>query len=133
MTDAPDLTGRSATIEVQTTPEMSASAYGNTGLEVLATPALVGLFERAAMAAIDGTAEPGWRSVGTSIEMRHLAATPIGETVTLTATVTAADGRALTFAIEARDQVALIGDGTHSRFVVNDERFMERLRRGREA
>lgn len=132
MTSEATLLGREATVEFETEPAMSASVYGNAGLDVLSTPALVSLFELAAMAAIESSLEPGWRSVGTAIEIRHIAATPIGETVSVHARVTETDGRQIRFAVDARDAVGLVGDGTHGRAIVNDERFLDRLRKSRQ-
>jgi fluoroacetyl-CoA thioesterase len=106
---------------------MTADRWGNTGVMVLATPHLVGLIEGVCVRAIADQLEGGWSSVGTHVDIRHLKATPVGDTVTLTAEVTAVDGRRLSFHVKAEDSEGLAGEGTHERVLVNLERFMQRL------
>jgi predicted thioesterase len=109
-------------------PEDSAERYGNSGVMVLATPALCHWFETTAVLAIRDRLQTGKATVGTRLEIEHLRATPIGMHVTVVAEVTGAEGRRLTFRIEAADETELIARGTHERYVVELDRFLERLR-----
>jgi fluoroacetyl-CoA thioesterase len=85
------------------------------------------LIEHAAAGCVAPTLEPGQGTVGTAIAVRHLAATPVGMTVTARAELTEIDGRRLVFKVEARDAVELVAEGTHERFVINSiERFVAR-------
>ncbi|CAH1688391.1 Fluoroacetyl-CoA thioesterase [Hyphomicrobiales bacterium] len=109
------------------TPEMSAEQHGNAGFPVLATPALLGLFEKAAIAAMADRLSAGEGSVGTGASLQHLAATPLGQTVTITARITATEGKRVSFTLEAHDEQEKIGTCTHERFVVDIARFVDRL------
>jgi predicted thioesterase len=119
--------GQTAEIEITVGPDQTADAMGNKGVKVLATPFLVGLLEEASQAAIRSHLPPGGGSVGTSVDMRHLAATPVGMKVRAKATVLETDGKRVLFQIEAFDEVEKIAEGKHERFVVgNLERFLAR-------
>ena len=118
--------GREATITAEVSDELTADRYGNAGLRVLATPALVGLFERSAMAALDELLAARERSVGSVVDIRHLAPTPAGSSVSVTARVASVDGRQVWFELPAADGAGPIGEGRHSRFVV-DERFERKI------
>jgi predicted thioesterase len=96
---------------------------------VLSTPQLIGLLERTARQALAPFLEPDERSVGIEIELRHLAATPLGQQVTCTARVISVDGTQVGFQIEARDQHELIARGLHKRAVIRVENFAKRVRR----
>ena len=98
--------------------------------EVYGTPMMIYLMEVASANAIHPHLPEGWVSVGAEVNIRHLAATPIGRTVTASAVVTAVDQKTVSFAIEAHDGVRKIGEGTHVRGVVNLARFEERLKAG---
>jgi fluoroacetyl-CoA thioesterase len=89
---------------------------------VLATPVMIMLMENAALNALRPNFAPGETAVGTRIDVRHLAATPLGRTVTAKARVTSVDGRRIEFAVEAHDGERLIGAGTHERILVRLER-----------
>ena len=95
--------------------------------EVYGTPPMIYLMELASARAIAPFLPPGSVSVGTEVNVKHLAATPVGLTVTATATVTAVAGRLVSFAVRAHDGVELIGEGTHVRAVVEADRFMGRV------
>src|SRR5215469_1339203 len=103
---------------------MTADRWGNKGVFVLATPHLVGLLEGTCVRALQGKLDPGWSSVGTHIDLRHLKATPVGETLKLSAEVTAVDGRRLTFQVRAEDSGGVAGEGTHERVLIDLERFL---------
>ncbi len=107
--------------------DMTADRWGNTGVFVLATPHLVGLLEGTCMRAIQDKLEPGWSTVGTHIDLRHLKATPVGDTLTLSADVTEVDGRRLTFRVKAEDSGGVAGEGTHERVLIDLARFLQRV------
>lgn len=94
---------------------------------VLATPVMILTMENAALNAIRGYLEPGESAVGTAVDIQHIAATPAGQRVTADAEVTHVDGRRITFAVTARDQVEEIGRGPHERMVVDLHRLQNRL------
>ena len=120
--------GMSATIEVVVDQENCAATVGSGSLEVFATPMLVAAMEKAACMAIKDGLEGDETSVGTLVNVQHLAPTPIGGKVTVSATLVKVEGRALSFEVEARDAVGQVGKGTHDRFVVNAGRFMEKAK-----
>lgn len=94
---------------------------------VFATPMMVTAMENAALNAVREYLDPGESAVGTAVDIRHLAATPAGHTVTAEAVVTKVDGRRIWFAVSARDEVELIGSGTHERMVVDMARVAGKL------
>ena len=95
----------------------------------LATPSMIRWMEFAARDAVLPHLDQGLDTVGTVVHVSHLAPTPLGETVTYRATVTAVDDRKLTFAVEAEDSRQVVGKGTHERFIIDIERFAARLRK----
>lgn len=123
------LVGREGVAAVRVTAETTADAYGNRGLKVFATPALVALFERAAIAALAGRLGPGEASVGSVVRITHRAPTPMGGTVTATARVRAVEGSQVWFDVEAHDGAEPVGDGEHLRIVIDEARFMRRIDR----
>ena len=109
------------------TPNLTADAMGNHGVHVFATPHVIGLLEHAAAALMIPTLPPGASTVGTMIEMRHLAATPVGMAVRAKATLLETDGRRFLFQVEAWDAREKIAEGRHERFIVpNLAKFLER-------
>ena len=114
-------------VQHRVTPETFASKWANPGIEVLATPVVVGWLEEAAIRAVQPFLEPGQGSVGTMVSMKHLAATPAGMTVRATATVTEVDGRRIRFSVEAHDEKEKIAEGEHERFIVNMAKFLDRV------
>lgn len=125
--------GLSAEIEVTVTPDRTADALGNRGVQVFATPYVVALLENTAIEVLKDHVPPGGGSVGTMVEMKHLAATPVGMKVRAKATVLETDGRRVLFHVEASDEVEKVAEGRHERFIVpNLERFLDRaMRKGR--
>lgn len=113
--------------EVVVGEEHTAPEIGSGKVHVLATPVMVNLMEAAALAAVEHHLPPGHQSLGTRLDIRHIAATPVGMRVVATAEVVRVDGRLITFRVEARDERELIGDGLHDRVVVNVERFDRRV------
>src|SRR3974390_2652203 len=109
-------------------PEHLASRFKDSMLPaVLATPIMILAMENAALNAIREYLEPGESAVGTTIDVRHLAATPVGQQVTAEAEVIEVDGRRIVFAVTARDEVEEIGRGTHERMMIDLRRVMQRL------
>jgi fluoroacetyl-CoA thioesterase len=111
--------GRSYQIELLVTPELTADRFGNTGVEVFATPALIALLEAAAIQCVAPTLTAERGTVGTRVDVQHLAATPVGLKVTARAELVEIDGRRLVFNVEAHDERELIAKGIHERFIVN--------------
>lgn len=96
---------------------------------VLSTPQLIGLLERTARQTLAPFLEADERSVGIEVELRHLAATPVGQSVTCRARVISVDGKQVGFQIEARDSHELIAKGLHKRAVVRVDHFAARVQR----
>jgi predicted thioesterase len=104
-----------------------ASVWGSGRAEVLATPALVAFCEACARLLVEPLLEPEQQTVGTRIELQHLAATPPGMTVRVRAELVAVEGRRLSFSIEAWDEIDQVGQGRHERFIVDAARFERRI------
>ncbi|MCL6478158.1 MAG: thioesterase family protein [Peptococcaceae bacterium] len=119
----PGITGEA---RIRVTENNTAVAYGSGAVRVFATPAMVGLMENAAILAVDPLLGEGLTTVGTRVDVKHLAATPVGMEVVARARLIEVDGKRLLFEIEARDEVDLIGTGTHERFIVKTESFLKR-------
>jgi predicted thioesterase len=109
--------------------EHTAPFVGSGKVRVLATPVMINLFEAAALACCEQYLQPGHQSLGIHLDVRHIAATPVGMRVDATAELVKIDGRTLTFKVEARDERELIGDGLHERVIVNVARFDERVQK----
>ena len=120
------LTGRTETLVTQ---EKTALAVGSGLLPVFATPMMAALMEQAAVQALEGCLAPGQGSVGTHMDISHDSATPVGVSVWATAELTTIDGRALTFSVAAYDGAGIIGKGTHQRFLIQNEPFMEKVQK----
>ena len=116
--------GVSGTVEHRVDERSTALSMVSGTVEVLGTPELVRLMEAASVAALDGRLPPDTTSVGIYIAAHHIAPTPIGMTVRVTATITEVDGRRIHFDIAAHDDVEQIGHAKHERVLVNLERFM---------
>jgi predicted thioesterase len=121
--------GLSGRAELTVGEEHTAPRVGSGEIHVLATPVMINLIEAAALDACERLLPPGYQSLGTLLEVRHIAATPVGMKVTASATVARIEGRTIHFRVEARDEKELIGDGAHQRVVVNVAKFGERLQR----
>ena len=102
----------------------TAKTMGSGSLDVFATPSMIALMEKCASECVAPYLEEGKASVGTMLNVKHVAASPIGIKITCNATLTEVDGRRLVFSLEAFDEKGLIGEGTHERFVIDTERFM---------
>ncbi len=108
-------------------PDHTAPHVGSGRIAVLATPVLINVLEAAALACCEHLLPAGHQSLGIHLDVRHIAATPVGMRVNATAEVTAVDRRTITFRVEAHDEKELIGDGTHVRVVVDVARFDARV------
>ncbi len=109
------------------TPEVAIDFMGSEEARVLSTPHMIAYMEWSARNAIQPFLDEGEDSVGTIVNVNHLAATPVGLSVEFKATVLAVDGRRVSFRVEARDELELIGEGTHERFVVSVPRLVAKL------
>ena len=105
----------------------TAAAFGAGGVRVFGTPVMIGLMENAAWRLVQPHLNEGETTVGTLVNVRHLAATPVGGRVVATAELVEIDGRRLVFHVSARDDKQLIGEGTHERARVLLDRFLARL------
>lgn len=120
----PGLSGRAETIVNETN---TAKAMGSGSLDVFATPALVAMMEEAAVNALE--LEKGQSSVGVSLDIKHIAATPLGMKVWANAELVEVDRRRLIFKVEAFDEEELIGSGTHERFLIDADKFMAKTQK----
>ncbi len=109
--------------------EQTAPRVGSGRVRVLATPVMINMMEAAALDAIESLLPAGHQSLGTHLDVGHYAATPVGMTLRATAEVTKIDGRNVEFRVEAFDDRERIGDGTHTRVVVNVDRFDQRIQK----
>lgn len=112
----------------------TAPSIGSGQVRVLATPVMINLMEAAALDAAEGLLPDGHQSLGTHLDVSHVAATPVGMTVRATAEVTAVQGNKIVFRVAAHDELDLIGEGSHQRVVVDvarfDRRVQQKLKRG---
>ena len=120
----PGIKGRA---EVTVVPGNTAAAVGSGALEVFATPAMIALMEKASLESVAPFLGEGESTVGTEIHVSHDAATPLGETVTAETELIEVDRRKLIFRVMARAGDEVIGKGTHTRFIVSQEKFMKKF------
>ncbi|MCC8173467.1 MAG: thioesterase family protein [Odoribacter sp.] len=105
----------------------TALVYGSGNLEVYATPAMVAFMENTAVKCLQGMLEEGEDTVGIEINVNHLKATAVGKKVTCTASINEKAGRRIGFVIKVSDENGTVGTATHSRFIINPEKFMSKL------
>ena len=110
--------------ELLVTDKDTAKAVGSGGLNVFATPAMIALAEKTALQSILEYLSEGESTVGTKLDISHIAATPVGMKVSCETELIEIDRRRLVFSVNVYDEVEKIGEGTHERFIVNDEKFM---------
>jgi predicted thioesterase len=113
--------------KVVVSKEHTAAAVGSGSVEVFATPSMIALMEKAAVASVQPYLEPGQSTVGIMLKVVHTAATPVGMEVTATAQLIEIDRRKLVFKVEARDEKELIGEGTHERFIIDVNKFLAKV------
>jgi predicted thioesterase len=104
----------------------TARSFGSGGLEVYATPSMTALMEMACVKAVDKLLPPGFSTVGTELNVKHLAASARGMPVWAGGELLAVDGRALSFRVEAFDTAGKIGEGSHGRFIIENEKFLKK-------
>lgn len=121
--------GMKGSVEIVVGEQHTAPKVGSGRVHVLATPVMINLIEAAALAAVEHSLPAGQQSLGTHLDVRHFAATPVGMRVSAEAELVKIDGRLLTFRVCARDAVETIGEGTHERVVVTLERFDQRVQK----
>lgn len=119
-------TGMRAEIELVVEQQHTAMAFGSGGVKVLATPMMIGLMEKAALTAVDEYLGEGFATVGTIVNTKHMAATPVGMKVKAVAVLTNIEGKKLTFDIEAYDEKEKIGEGVHERYIIELAKFLKR-------
>lgn len=113
-------------VSIVVTEDVTAAKMKSGSLQVLATPYMVALMEQAASELCDKFVDEGISTVGTALNISHLAPTCVGGTVKAVATLTSFDGRKACFDVEAYDDAGLIGKGTHERFTIKIESFMKK-------
>ena len=105
---------------------MTAEKMGSGRLPVYATPSMIALMENTASCSVEEYLEEGMGTVGTLIDVKHLSATPVGCTVTCETKLVEVDRKRLVFEVKAYDEAGIIGEGTHERFIIDNEKFMNR-------
>lgn len=118
--------------EIVVVNETTATYFGSGLVEVFATPAMIALMERTCQESIQPLLPEGYITVGTEVNIRHLKASPIGRKVWCESVLSHIEGRKLTFRVEAWDEDGKIGTGSHQRFIVHGESFMEKLAASRQ-
>lgn len=122
--------GIKGTATAAVTPRNTAQAMGSGTLPVFATPAMCALMEEAACTAVSGCLDEASGTVGISLNITHDAPSAIGQTITATAVLKSVEGRKLNFEVTAQDDDGkTIGKGLHSRFIINNEKFMSKLQK----
>lgn len=121
-----DYIGTKHEVKIVVTEEVTAAKMKSGSLSVLATPFMVALMEQAAAELCEKFTPEGISTVGTALNITHLAPTPVGSEVKAVAELLSFDGRKAEFKVEAYDEVGLIGDGTHQRFTIKIDKFMEK-------
>jgi fluoroacetyl-CoA thioesterase len=119
--------GMTGTAELVVGEQHTAPRIGSGRIRVLATPVMINLIEAAALAAVEQSLPEFHQSLGTHLDVTHIAATPVGMRVRATAEVVKVEGRTIHFRVRAEDEQELIGEGLHERVVVNLERFDKRI------
>jgi len=116
--------GIKGTQSVTVSNDNTAATMGSGTLAVFATPAMIALMEKTSYVSVQNELDEGMGSVGTLLNVKHLAATPVGMTVTCESELVEIDNRRLVFTVKAYDEKGLIGEGTHERFIVQNEKFL---------
>ena len=116
-------TGIKGTRTVTVNESNTAKVMGSGTLDVFATPALIALMEETCWRSVAGELEEGCGTVGTLLEIKHTAPTPVGMDVTCESVLTEVDGRRLVFEVTAHDATGVVGEGRHERFIIQNEKF----------
>lgn len=120
--------GKTLTITETVEESKLACNVGSGAVEVFATPMMIALIEKCAAACVQDELPEGDATVGTLINVSHVAATPVGMKVSATATITAVEGRKICFSVKAEDECGLIGEGTHERVIIHVDRFNDKAK-----
>ena len=119
--------GKTATASTTVNESNTAHSVYSGSLNVFATPMMIALMESAACEVLSDALEDGQTSVGTQINVSHIAASPLGAVITATATITNVDGRKIDYSVVASDEAGEVGNGTHTRVVVDATKFMAKV------
>ncbi|UTC68318.1 MULTISPECIES: thioesterase family protein [unclassified Treponema] len=119
-------TGIKGKEEIIVNENHSAESLESGTLKVFGSPAMIALMEKTAWKSVQDYLEEGQGSVGTSLEIKHVSATPLGMKVYCESELTGIDGKKLIFSVKAYDETGLIGEGTHERFIVNNKKFQKK-------
>ena len=119
--------GKKHSVSVTVECTNTATAIHSGALEVFATPAMIALMENAAFECVQSSLGDGQTTVGSIVNVEHLAASPVGAQITATATIESVDGRKINFKVSASDGHGEIGTGTHTRVIVDIDRFMSKI------
>jgi fluoroacetyl-CoA thioesterase len=109
--------------------EDTAANYGSGFMEVFATPAMVAFMEHTSLLVVQPFLKPGFGTVGTTVNISHLKATPVGMNIECTAVLKQVEGNSLTFDVVVSDEEGKIGEGTHSRYIIDEDRFMKKFQK----
>ena len=118
--------GMTGSLECIVTEEKTAKRMGSGELDVYATPAMIALMEETAYKSVSAELEEGMGSVGTLMNVKHVAASPVGMKIVCKSELIEVDGRKLVFHVEAFDEEGLIGEGVHERFIIQNEKFQKK-------
>ncbi|AGK99774.1 thioesterase family protein [Desulfoscipio gibsoniae] len=119
--------GLTGSAQVEVNDQNTAIAYGSGDISVFATPAMIGLMEKAALSSVDPLLPEGYTTVGIKVDVEHVAATPVGGVVRAQSRLLKIDGRRLVFEVQASDDTRVVGRGTHQRFIVKVDEFLQRV------
>ena len=119
-------TGINGHQELVVTQELTAKNMGSGVMDVFATPAMLALMEKTAFTSVAEYLNEGCGSVGTKVDIEHVASSPVGMKITCDSELIEVEGRKLVFKVEAYDEKGLIGKGTHERFIVENKKFQEK-------
>lgn len=124
-------TGTTGKQTITVTEEMTAQSLGSGELPVLATPQMIALMENTAYRSVKPYLEDGQGTVGTLMQVKHMAATPVGMEISIETTLIEIDRKRLVFEVRAFDAVDCIGEGVHERFIISNDRFLDKANRKR--
>ena len=119
-------TGIKGREEVTVTPELTAESIGSGTVPVFATPMMISLVEKACRCSVEPYLDEGQTTVGTLVNVAHLAATPVGMRVWCETELIEIDRRRLVFRVTVRDDAGPVGEGTHERFIIDSDRFVKK-------
>jgi len=119
--------GDQFTSELVVEEKHTAAAFGSGNILVFSTPMMIGLMENAALNCAQLNLSSELSTVGTYVNVKHVAATPIGQKVTATATLVSIEGKKLEFRVEAFDELEKIGEGMHGRYIIDAAKFLEKV------